>query len=111
MRKLAWVLLAVSLAAEHAVAEGRWVKEGATQQEITQDHYACLKESKRQGNAPAAEGETYRLGQLGIYAGPHTAAVRGKQLHGFSDPQPKTVSDVGLYRACVSARGYVWINS
>ena len=105
MRRLAWVLLVLGLAAGHAVAEGRWVKNGVTQEEMTQDHYACLKESQRQVKAPATYSleKGYRMGELGIYAGPRTAG-------------PTLVRDTSginldLYRACAAARGYVWLGS
>lgn len=105
MRKLAWVLLAVSLLAGRAVAEGRWVKEGATQKEMTEDHYACLKESQRMVKAPSPEAKAYQMGQLGIYAGPHTASRQKSP-----DDQGGVASQTDAYRDCVSARGYAWVD-
>lgn len=105
MRRLAWVLLVLGLVAEHAAAEGRWAKDGVTQKEMTQDHYACLKESQRQVKAPAPpSGEkAYRMGELGIYAGSRTAGA-GLVRDPFG-------MNLDLYRACAAARGYVWLDS
>jgi hypothetical protein len=93
MRKLAWVLLGLCLAAEHAMAEGRWVKDGVTQEEKARDDAACLKESQRMVNVPPP------VGQTGVQAGSSTVA------------RQKTEPDIALYRACAHARGYVWVKS
>ena len=99
MRKFAWMLMIVNLAAGHALAEGRWVKEGATQREITRDHYACLKESRQQ---------VYWWMAPGAYAVSRTPTRQNS--HELPERQSKSVSNVGLYRACATARGYVWVN-
>jgi hypothetical protein len=100
------MLLSVSLLCVDAFAEGRWVKEGATQEEMTQDHYACLRESQRKAKAQSPEARAYQTGQLGSHAARRTAAQQQAQ-----DPQGGGASEVDLYRACASARGYVWVNS
>jgi len=103
---LALMLFVLCLAGEHAVAGGRWVKDGATQEEITRDDIACFKESQRQVNVPRPEGR----GQPGIQS-ERSTGVRGSRSYGSSETQPKTEPDVDLYRACAYARGYVWVKS
>ena len=108
MRIRAWLLLALCLAAEHAVAGGRWEKGGATQEEITRDDVACFKESQRLLDLSASEGKEHRTGQLGMQPRASTA-VREKSSNG--SPEIQTEPDVNLYRACAFARGYIWVKS
>ena len=102
---LASMLFVLCLVGEHAVAGGRWVKDGATQEEINRDDIACLKESQRQVNVPRPEGR-----EPGIQS-ERSTGVRGSPSYGSSETQPKTEPDVDLYRACAYARGYVWVKS
>jgi hypothetical protein len=110
MRILAWMLLVLSLAAEHAVAGGRWVKNDVTREEMARDDAACFKESQRLVDMPASQGREHRTGQPAIEAGSSTA-VGEKSAYGPAEARPKTEPDIVLYRACAYARGYVWVNS
>lgn len=78
MRKYLIVLFVVVLG---GCARYQWVKNGITQQQANQDHYACLQEAQqRVSNA-----------QVNAYGGSAENVV---------------ITNWDLYNACMGARGY-----
>lgn len=80
MRKYLIVLLATVLG---GCAQGRWFKDGITQQQANQDHYDCLRESQQR--------------------------VSGAQVNAYGGTAQNTViTNPNLYNACIAARGYTY---
>lgn len=80
MHKFLFALLAIVLV---GCAQGRWMKDGITQQEANQDHYACLQEAQQR--------------------------VSGAQVNAYGGTaQNKVVTNWNLYNACIAARGYTY---
>ncbi len=81
MRKFLIVIFAVSLSG--CVAPARLYKNNVSQQEVNQDHYACMKEAQQR-----VSGAT-----VNMYGG-----VASNQV----------ITNQNLYNACMLARGYEW---
>ena len=74
-----FALLAISLGG--CAAQGRWIKDGVSQQQANQDHYDCLREAQQR--------------------------VSGAQVNAYGGAAQNTViTNQNLYYACIAARGY-----
>jgi hypothetical protein len=60
-----------------------WYKDGATQQDLTEDRYACLQQAQRVSGAPVSPSSPYR-----------------------GAPQDTAQPNPQLFNACMNNRGY-----
>ena len=80
MRKFFMVIFVTAMA---GCAQGQWYKNGISQQEANQDHYACLQEAQQRVSTA----------QVNPYGGTAENTV---------------ITNQNLYNACMAARGYTY---